>query len=149
VVGQPLPPSTLRAYARECRLLAEMPEEQETEMTALRIGDGALVGLPGEVFAELGLMIKAGSPFGMGSVAAAMSLLNRANAFIPMPKYDGATLVASLANDYVGYVPPRRAREEEGGYETWAARSALPTGGTGEAMVESAARLLGKLAVDE
>jgi len=148
VVGQPLPPNVLRAYARECRYLAELPEERETEITALRMGDGALVGLPGEVFAELGLTIKAGSPFGMGSVTAAMSLPNRASGLIPMPEYDGATLVASLANDYVGYVPTRRAQEEEGGYETWAARSALPAAGTGEAMVEAAVRLLGKLAAE-
>jgi len=124
VVGQPLPPSALRAYARECRLLAAMPEEHQTEITALRIGDCALMSLPGEIFVELGLAIKAHSPF-------------------------QTTLVASLANDYVGYVPTRRAQEEEGGYETWAARSALPAAGTGEAMVEAAARLLSKLAADK
>lgn len=120
VVGQPLPPRELRAYARECRLLAAMPEEQETEIMALRIGECALVGLPGEIFVELGLAIKERSPF-------------------------ETTLVASLANDYVGYVPTRRAQEEEGGYETWASRSALPEAGTGEKMVETAVRLLDKL----
>jgi hypothetical protein len=80
----------------------------------------ALVGLPGEIFVELGLAIKARSPF-------------------------QTTLVGSLANDYIGYVPTRRAQLEEGGYETWAARSALPAAGTGEAMVDSAVRLLSKL----
>ncbi len=121
VVGQPLPDSVLRTYARECRLLAELPETLETEVQTLRIGDCAIVALPGEIFVELGLAIKVQSPF-----AAPAS----------------ATLIASLANDYVGYVATRRALEQEGGYETWAARSALPAAGTGEAMVEVAIELL-------
>ncbi|HEU5317721.1 MAG TPA: hypothetical protein VFX49_16535 [Chloroflexota bacterium] len=121
VVGEPLRASVLRAYARECQLVAELPEELDTEVMAVRIGEAALVGLPGEIFVELGLAIKARSPF-------------------------GTTLVASLANDYVGYVPTRRAQLEEGGYETWAARSALPDAGTGEVMVETAVRLLERLA---
>jgi hypothetical protein len=120
VVGQPLPDAVIVQYAAECRRVAELPEAQETELIALRVGDCAWVGLPGEIFVELGLAIKARSPF-------------------------APTLVASLANDYVGYVPTRRAVEVEGGYETWAARSALPAAGTGEAMVDLATQLLDAL----
>jgi hypothetical protein len=120
VVGQPLPDEVLVQYAAECRRLAELPLAQETELIALRVGDCAWIGLPGEIFVELGLAIKASSPF-------------------------APTLVASLANDYVGYVPTRRAAEMEGGYETWAARSALPAAGTGDAMVDLAGQLLDAL----
>lgn len=124
VVGQPLPDSVLLTYARECRLLAELPETLETEVQVLRVGDCAIVALPGEIFVELGLAIKAQSPFTAPA---------------------GATLIASLANDYIGYVATGRAIEQEGGYETWAARSALPAAGTGEAIVERAVELLRSL----
>ncbi|HXI17902.1 MAG TPA: hypothetical protein VNM48_16190 [Chloroflexota bacterium] len=126
VVGQPLPDNALRLWARECQYLAAMPEELETELQALRVGNAAIVSLPGEAFVELGLAIKRGSPFG--------------------PEHAGVTLVAVLANDYAGYIGTRRAIEEEGSYETWAARSSLPAAGTGEAMVEETLRLLGQLA---
>jgi neutral ceramidase len=140
VVGQPLRPGVLRTYARECQILAELPEEMETEVQALRIGGCALVALPGEIFVELGLAIKARSPFGPGDAASVEGTQpNRT------PEGRGVTLVASLANDYVGYVPTRRAQLEEGGYETWAARSALPAAGTGEAMVDVAVKLLDEL----
>ena len=128
VVGQPLPDNALRLWARECQLLAALPEQLETELQALRVGRAAVVSLPGEAFVELGLAIKQQSPF-------------RTDAALP-----GATLIAVLANDYVGYIPTRRAIEVEGGYETWAARSSLPAAGTGEAMVEHALTLLTGLA---
>ena len=128
VVGQPLPDNALRLWARECRLLAEIPEQLETEVQVLRVGRAAFVSLPGEAFVELGLAIKRESPFRPDS-----------------PAGPGVTMIAVLANDYVGYIPTRRAIEDEGGYETWAARSSLPAAGTGEAMVEQALRLLSDL----
>ena len=137
VVGQPLPDSMLLTYARECRLLAQMPEQLETEVQALRIGGCAVVALPGEIFVELGLAIKARSPFRSDAADGHNRPSGTGGAAV--------TLLASLANDYVGYVPTRRAIEEEGGYETWAARSALPAAGTGEAMVDLAAGLLAHL----
>jgi len=127
VVGHPLPDQVLRTYARQCQLLAALPEELETEVQVLRIGNCAIVALPGEIFVELGLAIKARSPF--------------------QPGDGGATLIAALANDYIGYVPTRRAQEQEGGYETWAARSALPAAGTGEALADLAVALLERAAV--
>jgi len=62
------------------------------EVQALRIGDIILVGLPGEVFVEIGLGIKDGSPF-------------------------KNTLVAGYTNGCIGYMPTKKAFEE-GGYET-------------------------------
>ena len=79
----------------------------ETELQALRAGLAAVVSLPGEVFVELGHAVKRASPF--------------------RPDTNGATLIAVLANDYVGYIATRRAIEAEGGYETWAtSRAAAP-----------------------
>ena len=75
--------------------------------------DVAIVGLPGEVFVELGLAIKKGSPF-------------------------KNTLIIELTNSHIAYVPTRDAFDR-GGYET--INSRLAPGG-GEMMVESAIRLL-------
>jgi hypothetical protein len=117
VVGEPLRRDLWNAYAGEVLLLADTPEELETEVQAVRIGGTAVVALPGEIFCALGLAVKARSPL-------------------------RPVLIAELANDYVGYVPTRRAQVEEGGYETWLACSALPAAGTGEAMVDAAVGLL-------
>ncbi len=61
------------------------------EVQAFRIGDLALVGLPGEVFVDYALAIDEGSPF------------------VP-------TTVAAYTNGNIGYVPTRKAFSE-GGYE--------------------------------
>ena len=75
--------------------------------------DLAWVGLPGEIFTELGMMIKLASPF----------------------QY---TRVASLANGSIGYVPDRKAYPQ-GAYEPVSARCAA---GSGEMLVDAATRLL-------
>ncbi len=121
VRGQPLPRAYLRTYAREVLELAVMPERLAAEVQVLRVGDGAVVGLPGEIFCELGLAIKAGAPGSARPVA-----------------------VVGLANGYLGYVPDR-AGYEQGGYETWAARSSAVEPGTGEELVEAACALLGRV----
>lgn len=116
VVGQPIPKHQLPTYADEVLELARMLDERTTEVQVMCIGDFALVALPGEIFVEFGLAIKAGSPF-------------------------ARTAVVSLANDYIGYIPTLEAFSQ-GGYETWAARSAWPAPGTGERMIqETLARL--------
>jgi hypothetical protein len=74
------------------------------------------VALPGEIFVEHGLAIKQASPF---------------------PQ----TVVAELANGSVGYVPDRKAFPQ-GAYEVVSSRTAA---GSGEMMVESAAKQLIKL----
>jgi neutral ceramidase len=87
------------------------------EVQAIALGqDLAWVGLPGEVFVELGLAIKKRSPF-------------------------SHTFVVELANEDVGYVPDRRSYAE-GNYEPESARCAA---GSGEKLVEAAAKLLGEL----
>lgn len=84
------------------------------EVQAFRLSDEvAVVGLPGEVFVELGLAIKEASPF-------------------------PTTLVVELTQVHIAYVPTRKAFAE-GGYETLNSR--LAPGG-GEMLVESAVRQL-------
>ena len=79
-------------------------------------GDVAVVGLPGEVFVDLGLAIKRASPF-------------------------ATTLVIQLCHDAPGYIPTRKAFAE-GSYET--VNSRIAPGG-GEKMAEAAIRLLNEL----
>jgi hypothetical protein len=89
----------------------------EVEVQVIALGDRvAWVSLPGEIFVELGLAVKKASPFPY-------------------------TLLAELANGSVGYVPDRPAYEQ-GNYEVVSARCAA---GSGEALAETAARLLGEL----
>jgi hypothetical protein len=84
------------------------------EVQVCRLSDDlAIVGLPGEVFVELGLAIKRGSPF-------------------------ARTLVVELCNDVPAYIPTKKAFAE-GSYET--VNSLIQPGG-GEAMVETALKLL-------
>ncbi len=88
------------------------------EVQAIRLsGDVAVVTLPGEVFVELGLAIKRGSPF-------------------------RTTLVIELANDNPAYIPTKKAFAE-GSYETVNSR-VQP--GSGERMAEAAIKLLSELA---
>jgi hypothetical protein len=90
---------------------------RQTEVQALAVGNElAVVGLPGEIFAELGLDLRARSPF-------------------------PHTLVLGLANDAIGYVPTRRAYDE-GGYEPTASRFEP---GSGEQLVAEALDLLARL----
>ncbi len=87
------------------------------EVQAFRLDeDTILVGLPGEVFVELGLAIKQASPF-------------------------RNTLVVELCNNDIGYVPTKKAFVE-GSYEV--VNSRVQSGG-GEMLVEAATRLLKEL----
>jgi len=100
----------LDVYARQGK-----PIEAEVQVMALG-DDVAVVGLPGEIFVELGLYIKANSPF-------------------------KNTMIAELANGSVGYVPTRRAMAE-GNYEPVSARVGV---GSGEMLAETAVKLLKEL----
>lgn len=84
------------------------------EVQVVSLGDDlAWVSLPGEIFVELGLTIKAGSPFKQ-------------------------TVVAELANGSIGYIPNRVAYPQ-GNYEVVSSRVAA---GSGERLVDEALRQL-------
>jgi hypothetical protein len=89
----------------------------EVQVQVIALGDRvAWVSLPGEVFVELGLAVKRASPFPY-------------------------TLIAELANGSIGYIPDRAAYAQ-GNYEVVSARCAA---GSGERLIETAARLLKEL----
>ena len=82
-----------RTYADRVQRLLEGPDEITVPLQAVRIGDLAIAAIPFEVFAEIGLEIKAKSPF-------------------------AAAFTVELANDSHGYLPTPR-QHVLGGYETW------------------------------
>jgi len=84
-------------YARETMLLKDYPKEMPIILQSLRIGDLGIAAIPCEVFVEIGLAIKAKSPF---------------------PQ----TFTIGLANGCHGYLPTVE-QHQLGGYETWRARS--------------------------
>ena len=93
---------------------SRLGKPRTVEVQVISLGsDLAWVSLPGEIFVELGLAIKKGSPF-------------------------GHTLIAELANGSIGYIPDRAAYPQ-GNYEVVSARCAA---GSGELLVEVAGRLL-------
>jgi neutral ceramidase len=83
--------------------------ELATAMTLVTVGNLAIVGIPGELFVELGLALKANPSFTQ-------------------------TFVAGYCNDLIGYIPTRAAFPE-GGYEVDTARIAA---GSGETIVDTA-----------
>ncbi|MGV3687157.1 MAG: hypothetical protein ACO1NS_16120 [Daejeonella sp.] len=84
-------------YARETMLMKDFPKQVPLILQAFRIGDLAVTAAPCEIFVEIGLDIKAKSPF-------------------------KPTFTTSLANGYNGYLPTPE-HHKLGGYETWRARS--------------------------
>lgn len=104
------------------RLISKMYDIQNepdyVEVMAVRIGDLAIVALPGEVFCEIGLQIKKKSP----------------------AKY---TIVIELANDAVGYFPTKRSFKQ-GGYEVTAGATKYEPG-SAERLQNSAVNQLKKL----
>lgn len=97
--------------------LAEKGTNWPMEVQVFRLdSDTAIVGLPCEIFVELGLAIKAASPF-------------------------KKTIVMSICNDRPSYVPTKKAFTE-GSYEVTNAR-VKP--GVGEMLVETAVKLLNEI----
>lgn len=102
---------------------AELAPHQGEERTAwlqvIRLGEIAVVGVPCEFFARLGLAIRQRSPF-------------------------RHTFIFGLANDDFGYVGDREGLAL-GGYQMWVSPHCPGAPGTGEAMVEQALAMLEKL----
>lgn len=110
-------------YYRALRILHVAEHDggrRELEVQALRAGDVAIVGLPGEVFCQIGLDIKSGAS--MRDV-----------------------MVAELANDNPGYIPTAAAFDE-GGYEVDSAGCAPETG---DLLAEAAVELVSELACEQ
>lgn len=80
-------------YAQESVRLSEAKPTVTIKLQTITLGDLAIVAVPCEVFAEIGLEIKAKSPF-------------------------ETTFVIALANGYNGYLPSPK-QHALGGYETW------------------------------
>ena len=106
-------------YARETVLMAEFPDTVPVRVQAMRVGDIAILGIPCEVFAEIGLELKQKSPF-------------------------KSTFVISLANGYNGYLPTPE-QHAVGGYETWRARSSYLEEGASTQIVATLLELLAQL----
>lgn len=85
------------------------------EVQAFRIGNAAIVGLPGEPFAIGGMQVKMASPAAL-------------------------TLVAHLTTQYVGYLPPRDAYKS-GGHEAAPSFWSKLAPGSLETVVEEASRI--------
>jgi hypothetical protein len=106
-------------YARETLFMKDYPEKVPVILQAFRIGDLAITAVPAEVFAEIGLEIKAKSPF-------------------------KPTFTIELANGYNGYLPTP-AQHKLGGYETWRARSSYLETGASPKITEVLFGLLNQL----
>ncbi len=107
-------------FRRQREVLApHQGEERESWLQVIVLGDVALVGVPAEFFTRLGQDIKRRSPY----------------------RY---TYVAELANDWIGYLPDRKAFEL-GGYQTWTGLHSLAEAGTGEAVVDQTVKMLDEL----
>lgn len=117
--GPPEPGNREWVYANELMRLAEEPLERPVPIQAMRIGDVGIVGLPGEVFVEIGLAIKRLSPF-------------------------ARTVLVELANDWAGYIPTDTALKE-GSYETRLATVSKAAPGTADQWARTAVELLHKL----
>jgi len=103
-------------YAEEALAVHALPLEQRTILQAFVLGNVGLATLPGEMFCALGLDLKRRSP-------------------------TARTLPVGLGNDWLGYIGDAAAFDQ-GGYELRTARSAKAARGMGEAMVDTAVRLL-------
>ena len=109
--------TTVVAEAIRMCELENGPEYIPLDITGLRIGGVALVGIPGEPFTEVGVEIKKSEGFEL-------------------------ILPTALMNDYRGYFPMRSAFDE-GGYE---ARTSRYKGGVAELVIEEGKAVLRELA---
>jgi len=86
-----------RIFAQEALFLNDFPDSFNVKLQVFAIDDIGIAGIPGEVFAETGILIKKNSPF-------------------------KGTFVISHANDWHGYLPPPK-QHLYGGMEVWRRRA--------------------------
>ena len=106
-------------FARETVLMKDYPREVPVILQIMRVGDLGIAAIPCEVFAEIGLAIKAQSPF-------------------------KPTFTIELANGYNGYLPTP-AQHKFGGYETWRARSSYLEVEASTKILETVMELFGRV----
>lgn len=120
IIGTPAPPNVDFTLERvkATRIIAQATKagRVSTEVQVITVGPVAFVGVPGELFVELGLAIQQASPF-------------------------PHTFIIEQANDSIGYIPTKAAFEQ-GGYEP---NAAVIAPGGGEMIVEKAIELLKRL----
>lgn len=108
------------ANLRQAKMIAngelELPESYEAEVQVMRIGELVTVAVPGELFVEYALELRA-------RIA---------------QTYDRPMILVGYANHYLGYIVTPRARQT-GGYEAAVARVGPEAG---REMVETAMRIL-------
>lgn len=102
-----------KAYANRVLQRAEAPESVQVPLQLIRIGGAAILTVPAETFAEMGLDLKQKAPFAMA-------------------------FTVGLANGYLGYMPTP-AQHQLGGYESWVGTNRLEI----EAAPKITAALLG------
>jgi len=113
-------PTDQAVFRKELELMRKAGvRESRTVIQAWRIGEIGFASLPGELFIEWGLKIKAESPFPW-------------------------TFPVELGADYLGYLVTEQAWRA-GGYESLIARSARPSVEGVAKMVDTALDLLGRL----
>lgn len=115
--GIALPPQWLGVYNKDVKKFSKLSLEQEKvcEIQVFAIEKVILAVIPGELFVELGLEIKKKS-------------------------WSKQTMIITLANGSIGYIPTKNAYKE-GGYET----TSLLKPGVGEIIVEQTLNLINKL----
>ena len=109
------------AWLKEMLLVVDRGNKKEdVPVGAVRINDAGFVFLPGEVFVEYGLRIKAESRL-------------------------KPTFVIELTNNFLGYIPTRQAFSEGTGYEERLARSSNLAPEAGDLITDAALKLLASL----
>jgi hypothetical protein len=101
-------------------LKPQQGQPRTTVLQAIALGDVAIVGVPAEYFTVFGVDIKRRSPF-------------------------EHTIVAELANDWIGYLPNLEAHQL-GGYQTWMGLHSYAEPGTGERAADQVVSMLEELA---
>ncbi|MEX0978178.1 MAG: hypothetical protein WDZ48_04975 [Pirellulales bacterium] len=102
------------------KLKEEQGKTCQTVLQAMVLSDVAIVGVPAEYFTIFGVDIKRRSPF-------------------------KDTIVAELANDWIGYLPNLEAHQF-GGYQTWMGLHSYAEQGTGERVADQIVGMLEELA---